>query len=82
MLLDLLASTSSAHRVARLLALSSGIVVAAAALADPGWHQFRGPERDGTIDAAVRAESWAESPPRELWRRPIGGGFSALLTPQ
>ena len=42
------------------------------------WAEFRGPARDGTIRGVRFATDWDANPPRELWRRSIGPGWSAF----
>ena len=39
--------------------------------------QFFGPKRDGVITGAGLARDWKTTPPKELWRQPIGLGWSA-----
>jgi len=43
-----------------------------------GWFQFRGPNRDGKSTETGLNRTWGDSGPRELWRIPIGAGFSAI----
>ncbi|MBI4624315.1 MAG: PQQ-like beta-propeller repeat protein [Verrucomicrobia bacterium] len=40
--------------------------------------QFFGPRRDGVVTGVGLARDWTKSPPRELWRQPIGTGWSAF----
>jgi outer membrane protein assembly factor BamB len=40
--------------------------------------QFFGPNRDGVIRGAKLARDWNGHAPRQLWRQPIGAGWSAF----
>ncbi|MEE8526388.1 MAG: PQQ-binding-like beta-propeller repeat protein [Thermoanaerobaculia bacterium] len=42
------------------------------------WPQYRGPERDGVSRASGILDSWPEDGPAEVWRHPLGSGFSGL----
>ena len=42
------------------------------------WPQWGGPHRNFVTEAAL-ASSWPASGPAELWRRPLGDGFSAIV---
>jgi outer membrane protein assembly factor BamB len=44
----------------------------------PDVPQFFGPNRDGVVTGARLARDWAASPPRQLWRRPVGAGWASF----
>ena len=43
------------------------------------WSQWGGPARNFHVDAGSIARTWPESGPRQLWRRSLGEGYSAIL---
>ncbi len=57
------------------LALPSAPV---AAETEADWPGFRGPDRDGIIRGVRIETDWSASPPVDLWRRPIGPGWSSF----
>ena len=42
------------------------------------WPEFRGPVRDGRLAGVTFATDWDEAPPREVWRKRVGLGWSSF----
>jgi len=42
------------------------------------WPGFRGPRRDGRLEGVSFSTDWTKNPPRELWRRLVGPGWSSF----
>lgn len=44
------------------------------------WPQWGGPNRNFVVGARPLADTWPAAGPRRLWRKPIGAGYSAIVT--
>lgn len=47
---------------------------------DEDMPNFRGANRDGIVASPPLLQDWQQTPPRELWRRPCGGGYASFAT--
>jgi outer membrane protein assembly factor BamB len=58
------------------------LLVTAAEAGKPtyAWPQWGGPSRSFVTDAPALATSWPADGPRRLWRRPLGDGYSAIVS--
>jgi len=43
------------------------------------WPQWGGPTRNFRVTSARIARTWPVAGPRQLWRRPLGDGYSSIL---
>jgi outer membrane protein assembly factor BamB len=48
------------------------------ALTNPEWPGFRGADRSGGWRGPMIATNWSEHPPRQLWKVPVGPGWSSF----
>lgn len=42
------------------------------------YPQFLGPHRNATVNGIRLNRNWTEQPPKQMWRQPIGAGWSAF----
>ena len=42
------------------------------------FPEYRNRRRDGVVEGVSLARDWKKAPPRELWRRPVGQGYSGI----
>jgi outer membrane protein assembly factor BamB len=71
-------------RAALLTAAVCSLAGAGQHTAAPGmttaWLQWGGPQRNFVVEAPPLATSWPQGGPARLWRRPLGDGFSSIVT--
>src|ERR671912_2364271 len=66
------------HPISIVLAVALSTATIAAMSQSQGWQQFGGPRRNFTVDVKGLAASWPTAGPRQLWKRELGEGFSAI----
>jgi len=60
------------------LAMSEGGAALARGSSRVEWPGFRGATRDGVIRGVRLNSDWSGSPPVQVWRRPVGPGWSSF----
>jgi hypothetical protein len=63
-----------------LAAAALALTLGAGADAGLAWPQWGGPNRNFVTGAADLAASWPAAGPRRIWARPLGDGFSSIVT--
>src|SRR4030095_7634582 len=63
-------------------AVGAAAMSAAAPPAEESWRLWGGPRRDFIVPATdlfpKTGEKWLATPPRKLWERPLGDGYSGI----
>ena len=54
--------------------------VAASGKGTHAWPQWGGPSRSFVTEAPALATSWPADGPRRIWQRPLGDGYSAIVS--
>ncbi len=62
---------------ASILLSAAAYLVTTSAYADD-WPQWRGPKQDGISRETGLLAKWPENGPKQLWRVPLGNGFSSV----
>ena len=66
--------------IGALVVAALAAALAAGATEEPAWPQWGGPNRNFVVAGPAPATTWPADGPRELWRRPLGDGLSAIVS--
>jgi outer membrane protein assembly factor BamB len=69
---------SREHDAASFKGKSSGHKADLTTTTSDDFPQFLGPERSGWIQGPELARDWQTNPPKQLWKRPVGAGWSSF----
>ena len=72
--------TPSRDRTLPSMAAAGGRAEAAWQPTQDDFRGFLGPSGSGSLDGPAIDPDWAARPPAQLWRRPIGAGWSGFVT--
>lgn len=66
------------ERLEKLGPIAANVVADLSHVTDDDFPGFLGPHRNAVIDDRELDADWTRNPPKELWRRPIGAGWSSF----
>jgi outer membrane protein assembly factor BamB len=72
------AKTPEERLMARAEGAPASLPTTAATKKSADWPGFRGRDRDGIVRGVRIETDWSRSPPVQLWRQPIGPGWSSF----
>jgi len=61
-----------------LVATVCAFLISATLTVADDWPQFRGIQRSGVSEETGLAKKWSDASPKEVWRKPLGPGYSAV----
>lgn len=67
-------------RTIRLILISTAVILTHKSGSFAAWPQWGGPDRNFTVRKARLDKAWPDDGPKKLWSRPLGDGFSCIVT--